>query len=84
MASKVKIVHSIRWVHTETGCQVSIYGACPWISPADKKYWEKRQVGWTTYNVHENTYGFGLAPFATKEGIEAYLKAHPDQFEIVH
>ena len=83
MATKVKIVPSMAWVHTENGQRVSIYGACPWTHPRDIQYWKKRQVGWTTYNIREGTYGLGREPFATREGIEAFLKAHPDQFEIV-
>ncbi len=83
MPIKVKIVPSVAWVHTETSQRVSIYGALPWTCPADMKYWEKREVGWTVYNINESTYGFGRPPFATREGIEAFLKAHPDHFQSV-
>ncbi len=83
MSMKVRIVPSIVWQHRTTGQRASIYGAVPWTSPYAMPFWEKRQIGWTTFNVNENTYGFGREPFATKEGIEAFLKAHPDQFEIV-
>ena len=53
MASKVRIVKAMRWVHTENGQQVSIHGAHPWGCPHDKKYWEMREVGWTTYNIRD-------------------------------
>jgi hypothetical protein len=83
MPLKVRIVQSYVWFHTQTGQRVSIYGACPWGSPSEQKYWEKRQVGWTVYNVNENTYGMCRPPFATKEGLEEYLRSHPDAFTIV-
>lgn len=83
MATKVKLVRSMMWVHQKTAQWVSIHGAVPWSSPADKPNWKIEEVGWTTYNIRENTYGFGRQPFSSKDGLEAFLKAHPDQFEIV-
>lgn len=83
MATKVKIVPSFKWVHQITAQWVSIYGAVPWTTPSEKKLWKKEQVGWTTYNVNDNTYGFGRQPFSSEDNLRAFLEAHPDQFEIV-
>ena len=83
MAIQVRIVP--RMVHRNkiTGATVSVHGASPWWGPKEREDWETVQDGWTVFNINENTYGLGGPPFVTREGLEAYLKANSEFFEIV-
>ena len=65
------VVESKIWQHKTTGRRVSIYGACPWTSDAEKADWDLVSPGWTLFNRATNTVGCGRVPWATREAAQA-------------
>ena len=59
-----EIIESKQWQCTD-GRTASIYGACPYVSDADKANWTIKAVGFTVRNMKTGTVGIGRKPFAT-------------------
>ena len=68
---KYSVVESKVWQHRETGRKVSPYGACPWMSDAEKADWELILQGWTLFDRQANTVGCGRVPWPTREAAQA-------------
>lgn len=67
------VIESKVWVHTPTGRRVSIYGASPWTSQADRPNWQIMSQGWTFRDNVFGSIGLGRKPFATKAEAEHFL-----------
>ena len=69
---RYEIIPAKRWVHTD-GRTASIYGACPYVSDADKASWTMQSVGFTIRDNKTNTVGLGRTPFASIADAQAVL-----------
>ena len=69
---RYEIIESKRWVNTD-GRTASIYGACPYVSDADKANWAVQTVGWTIRDNQRNTVGMGRQPFTSMYDASAFL-----------
>lgn len=68
---KYQVIESRVWIHT-TGRRVSIYGASPWTSPADKPNWSIHSEGWTVRNPLTGEVGACRTPWATREAAQLW------------
>ncbi len=66
------LVESRRWI-CEDGRTASIYGACPWLSDAERESWRIQVVGWTVQHKKTGTVGIGRAPWPTRKAAEDWL-----------
>lgn len=73
---RYEVIESKVWRNTVTGQTASIYGACPWVSPADKPYWVIEVRGWTVRNPYTGEVGIGRQPWATKEEAQQWADTH--------
>ena len=67
-----EIIESKQWQCTD-GRTASIYGACPYVSEADKADWAIKAVGYTVRNMKTGTVGIGRKPFATFDEAAQWL-----------
>jgi hypothetical protein len=63
--SRFQLETAKRWVNTD-GRTASIYGACPYVSDADKANWSIVEVGYTIRDNKTNTVGMGRTPYQSK------------------
>ena len=66
------------WINSETGQKVSIYGAVPYISEAEKAQWKVETNGWVYRDNKTNQVrGKLYTPysFKDKEEVEAFIVA---------
>ena len=77
---RYEVVPSRCWYNAITGATASLYGACPWVSDAEKDEWTLTVSGWTIKDNQRGTVGIGRAPFKSEEEAEQYLLDHPTVF----
>lgn len=70
---RARIIPYKVWINEVTGATASVFGAVPGFGN-ERKQWHLAEKGFTTDNL-DGTYGLGRMPFATREGLEAHLKA---------
>jgi hypothetical protein len=63
--SRFQLEVAKRWVNTD-GRTASIYGACPYVSDADKANWSIVSVGFTIRDNRTNTVGMGHKPYESR------------------
>ena len=69
-----EIIQSKQWQCTD-GRTASIYGACPYVSDAEKSSWKIATVGYTVRNMKTGAVGIGRKPFATFDEAAQWLEA---------
>lgn len=70
--NRYQAIEHFRWIRDD-GRTASIYGSCPWTTPAEKVRWRQESTGWTIYNPNTGQVGNGRPCHATKEACEAYI-----------
>lgn len=69
-----RIIPNLKHVHKVSGKAVSIYGAAPWTSNAEKDMWKVEKSGWT-YELADGTVGARRPPAKTyNEAVEVANK----------
>lgn len=68
----IEVIESKAWKNKRTGATVSIYGAVPYFSEAEKADWEVVTRGFT-WRSSDGTIGLGRAPAATRDEAEAVM-----------
>lgn len=73
--SKYEVIESRSWV-SNSGRRVSIYGAAPWHSDAqrDAEGWRLVANGYTLRNPYTGEVGLCRPPFATREEAETWAQ----------
>lgn len=70
----LEVVESKLWKNIKTGATISVYGACPWGSDADRPNWTLETVGYT-WRLDNGTVGLGRVPAKTRdEALEVMAK----------
>jgi hypothetical protein len=70
------VIPSRFYVHKPTGRTISIFGACPWRSDAEKADFEVYEKGFTI-QWPDGSVGTGKPAFETAEAAQAYIDARP-------
>lgn len=69
--ARYEVIPSRVWQRND-GARASIYGALPWVHPAEEKRWRMIEVGWTVLNPLTNEVGMGRPAFETREQAQAF------------
>lgn len=77
---RYEIVPSRHWKNLVDGRTASIYGACPYVSDADKQNWVIVENGFTIADNKSGTVGMGRAPFTTEQAAQDHMDAYPMVF----
>jgi hypothetical protein len=74
---KYEVIPSRTW-ENKAGKTVSIYGALPYVSEAQKiaEGWEIVERGWTVRNPYTNEVGAMQPPWPTQEAAQAWADAN--------
>lgn len=67
-----QVIEAKVWEHKETKRHVSIYGASPWTTPADKPNWVIVTTGWTVQNPFTGEVGIGRPAWGTREAAQDF------------
>lgn len=63
---KYEVIESKVWRHDD-GRTASIYGAVPFHSERERKFWQVETRGWTVRNTKTGVVGVSLPPWKTRE-----------------
>lgn len=67
---RYQVIEAKVW-RRDDGAQASSYGACPWVSEAERPRWTLVSVGWTLRNPASGQVGIGRPPCATRAEAQA-------------